>query len=171
MTDKSFRRQTASANWLLYGRLLSMPPSRPHNSRMNAARARGNPAGERDSSRRILTGAKEMFRGIRWLPHQPFDSSSDEDALSAAALVASVAEESKPSNIMRDIRLEAAVTPERWHRIVSAYYMWKKKQAYHELGDNFLDTLKPEKTADRLLKRLAKLGYTVIIKGFPSPAA
>ena len=49
--------------------------------------------------------------------------------------------------------------------------MWKKKQAYHELGDNFLDTLKPEKTADRLLKRLAKLGYAVTVTGFPSPAA
>jgi hypothetical protein len=45
-----------------------------------------------------------MLRGIRWLPHQPFDSSSDEDALSAAALVASVAGGSKPSNIMRDTR-------------------------------------------------------------------
>jgi hypothetical protein len=49
--------------------------------------------------------------------------------------------------------------------------MWKKKQAYHELGDNLLDTLQPEKTADRLLKRLAKLGYTVAVTGFPSPAA
>jgi hypothetical protein len=51
--------------------------------------------------------------------------------------------------------------------------MWKKKQAYHELGDNFLtlDTLKPEKTADWLLKRLAKLGYTDTVTGFPSPAA
>jgi hypothetical protein len=49
--------------------------------------------------------------------------------------------------------------------------MWKKRQPYHELGDNFLDTLKPEKTAYRLFKRLAKLGYTLTVTGFPSPAA
>jgi hypothetical protein len=48
--------------------------------------------------------------------------------------------------------------------------MWKKKQPYHELGDNFFDTLKPEKAADRLLKRLAKLGYTVTVTESPSPA-
>jgi len=55
--------------------------------------------------------------------------------------------------------------------LISAYYMWKKKQAYQELGDNFLDTLKPEKTAERLMKRLLKLGYTVTVTQFPSPAA
>src|SRR5262249_53122378 len=54
--------------------------------------------------------------------------------------------------------------------LISAYYMWKKKQAYQELGDN-LDTLKPEKTAERLMKRLLKLGYTVTVTQFPSPAA
>jgi transposase len=55
--------------------------------------------------------------------------------------------------------------------LISAYYMWKKKQPYHELGDTFLDKLKPEKTANRLLKRLAKLGYVVTVTEFPSPTA
>jgi hypothetical protein len=39
--------------------------------------------------------------------------------------------------------------------------MWKNKQAYQEVGDVYLDKIKPEKTANRLLKRLAKLGYEV----------
>jgi transposase len=55
--------------------------------------------------------------------------------------------------------------------VISAYYMWKNKQPYQELGDTFLDQLKPEKTANRLLKRLVKLGYIVTITEVPNPAA
>jgi len=55
--------------------------------------------------------------------------------------------------------------------LISAYYTWKNKQPYHELGDTFLDKLKPEQTVNRLLKRLAKLGYVVTVTEFPSPAA
>jgi transposase len=55
--------------------------------------------------------------------------------------------------------------------LISAYYMWKNKQLYHELGDTFLDKLKPEKTANRLLKRLAKLGYIVTVTELPNPVA
>jgi hypothetical protein len=49
--------------------------------------------------------------------------------------------------------------------------MWKNKQLYQELGDTFLDKLKPEKTANRLLKRLAKLGYIVTVTELPNPVA
>ena len=45
--------------------------------------------------------------------------------------------------------------------LISAYYMWKHKQPYHELVDTFFDQLKPDKTGNRLSKRLAKLGYSL----------
>ena len=45
--------------------------------------------------------------------------------------------------------------------------MWQNKQPYQELGDAYLDKIKPEKTANRLLKRLAKLGYVVTVTQVP----
>jgi len=55
--------------------------------------------------------------------------------------------------------------------LISAFYMWKNKQPYHEVGDSYQDRIKPEKTGTRLLKRLAKLGYVVTLAEVPVPAA
>jgi hypothetical protein len=55
--------------------------------------------------------------------------------------------------------------------LTSAFYMWKNKQAYQEVGDAYLDKIKPEKTANRLLKRLANLGYEVTVTQVPIPDA
>jgi transposase len=47
--------------------------------------------------------------------------------------------------------------------LVIAYQMLKKNEAYRELGENYFDNIRPEKTADRLVRRLQKLGYQVFI--------
>jgi hypothetical protein len=49
--------------------------------------------------------------------------------------------------------------------------MWRNKEPYREVGDAYLDKIKPEKTANRLLKRLAKLGYLVTVTQVPTPQA
>jgi transposase len=53
--------------------------------------------------------------------------------------------------------------------LISAFYMLQNKEPYQELGDSYLDKIKPEKTANRLLKRLAKLGYVVTVTQVPIP--
>ena len=55
--------------------------------------------------------------------------------------------------------------------LISAFYMWKNKEPYEEVGDAYLDRIKPEKTANRLLKRLAKLGYSVTVTQVLTPQA
>jgi len=51
--------------------------------------------------------------------------------------------------------------------LISAFYMWKNRHPYEEGGDAHLDKIKPEKTANRLLKRLAKFGYVVTLTQAP----
>jgi transposase len=53
------------------------------------------------------------------------------------------------------------------HSILVSFYMWKNRHPYEEVGDAHLDKIKPEKTANRLLKRLAKLGYVVTLTQAP----
>lgn len=45
--------------------------------------------------------------------------------------------------------------------LISAYHMWKHKQAYVELGDDYLDRLNATRTVRNLSKRLKKLGFRV----------
>jgi transposase len=45
--------------------------------------------------------------------------------------------------------------------LIIAYEMLKKKEPYRDLGANYFDRIKPEQTADRLVRRLEKLGYQV----------
>lgn len=52
--------------------------------------------------------------------------------------------------------------------LIIAYQMLKTDQPYRELGENHFDNLRPEKTVDRLVRRLQKLGYQVSIQ---KPAA
>lgn len=47
--------------------------------------------------------------------------------------------------------------------LLIAYQMLKHNEPYRELGENYFDRIKPEKTANRLVRRLEQLGYQVSI--------
>ena len=46
----------------------------------------------------------------------------------------------------------------------AAYYMLKRGEAYHELGEHYLDRMDRERTSRRLIKRLEGLGFDVAVK-------
>ena len=48
--------------------------------------------------------------------------------------------------------------------LVTAYHMLKHKRHYMELGGDFFDVINRDKVRDRLLQRLAKLGFEVTLK-------
>jgi transposase len=54
--------------------------------------------------------------------------------------------------------------------VVIAYSILKTKEPYRELGGDYFDRLNPERTAQRLLIRIAKLGFDVVIKRRPDHA-
>ncbi len=55
--------------------------------------------------------------------------------------------------------------------LVIAYHLIKRNEPYKELGGNYFDELKPQVTANRLVKRLERLGYQVAIQAPPAPTA
>ncbi len=55
--------------------------------------------------------------------------------------------------------------------LVIAYHMLCRHEPYHELGGNYFDDRKKESVANRLLKRLGRLGYAVTIEPLPVPAS
>jgi transposase len=55
--------------------------------------------------------------------------------------------------------------------LVIAYYILLRKEAYSDLGANNFDEQDPVKTAQRLVKRIEKLGYHVTMQAQPAPAA
>jgi len=50
------------------------------------------------------------------------------------------------------------------------YHIIQRKEPYRELGGNYFDQQRPELTAQRLVKRLERLGFDVTIHQL-SPAA
>ena len=48
--------------------------------------------------------------------------------------------------------------------LVSVYHMLVGKESYHDLGHDYLDQLKPEATAKRLVNRLEGLGFAVTLE-------
>jgi transposase len=48
--------------------------------------------------------------------------------------------------------------------LIMAYHMIERKEPYRELGGNYFDQQRPEVTAQRLVKRLEKLGFQVAIQ-------
>jgi len=52
--------------------------------------------------------------------------------------------------------------------LVMSYHMIQSKQPYRELGGNYFDQLRPQFTAKRLVRRLEKLGYQVLLQQFPA---
>jgi len=53
--------------------------------------------------------------------------------------------------------------------IIIAYHLIRGTHGYRELGPNYFDTLRPQRTANRLLKRLRDLGHEVILCPKPQP--
>jgi transposase len=53
--------------------------------------------------------------------------------------------------------------------VVSIYHMLVRKQVYNDLGHDYLDQLRPQVTAKRLIGRLETLGFTVTLQ--PQPQA
>lgn len=56
--------------------------------------------------------------------------------------------------------------------LVSVFHMLVRNEPYREMGGNYFDQQNPETTAKRLVKRIEKLGYQVMLqaKSAPSPA-
>ncbi len=55
--------------------------------------------------------------------------------------------------------------------LVIAYHVIKDKEPYRDLGSDYFDKRRPEVTANRLLKRLEKLGYEVSVQSAPLASA
>ena len=55
--------------------------------------------------------------------------------------------------------------------LVIAYHMIVRKEPYHELGGDYFDKRRPEATANRLVKRLEHLGFSVSLEQTPAPLA
>ena len=55
--------------------------------------------------------------------------------------------------------------------LVIAYHILLRKEAYSDLGANYFDEQDPVKTAQRLVKRIEKLGYQVTMQTQPTSAA
>ena len=50
------------------------------------------------------------------------------------------------------------------HRIlVAAYHILRDKTVYVDLGEDYFDTLNPERTARRLARRLEMIGYRITL--------
>jgi transposase len=52
--------------------------------------------------------------------------------------------------------------------LVMSYHMIQRKEPYRELGGNYFDQRRPEVTAQRLVKRLEKLGFQVSLQRDPA---
>lgn len=55
--------------------------------------------------------------------------------------------------------------------LVMAYHMIQRQEPYRELGGNYFDQRRPEVTAQRLVKRLEKLGFQVSLQQAPAIVA
>jgi hypothetical protein len=55
--------------------------------------------------------------------------------------------------------------------LVIAYHLIQRQEPYRELGGDYFDRRRPEATARRLVKRLEKLGYQVLLQQPPLIAA
>ena len=56
------------------------------------------------------------------------------------------------------------------HKIlVSAYNIIKLKAEYRELGNTYLDTIDKDRTVDRMVRRLTRLGYKTHLEPIPGP--
>ena len=49
-------------------------------------------------------------------------------------------------------------------KLVIAYHLLARQEEYRELGADYFDRQRPEATAKRLLHRLEKMGYQVMLQ-------
>lgn len=54
--------------------------------------------------------------------------------------------------------------------LVIGYHLVLRKEPYRELGSNYFDQIRPEATAQRLVKRLQRLGFSVTLQKAPAAA-
>ena len=52
-----------------------------------------------------------------------------------------------------------------------AYHLIARREPYRELGADYFDQQQPVATANRLLRRLRRLGYDVTVTAAPEPTA
>ena len=52
--------------------------------------------------------------------------------------------------------------------LIIAYHLIQRREPYHELGSDYFDKRRPEATAQRLVKRLEKLGFQVSLQQMPA---
>ena len=58
------------------------------------------------------------------------------------------------------------------HRIlVLAYHVIRDGSVYQEMGGDYIDRLRPERTAERLTRRLEQIGYQVVLTPSAEPVA
>ncbi len=55
--------------------------------------------------------------------------------------------------------------------LVIAYYLLQRHEAYRELGGDYFDKRRPEATANRLVKRLERMGFQVTLQASSAPLA
>ena len=55
--------------------------------------------------------------------------------------------------------------------LIIAYHVIARREPYRELGADYFDRQRPAATADRLLRRLRRLGYDVTIAATPDVPA
>jgi len=51
--------------------------------------------------------------------------------------------------------------------LIIAYHIIQRKEPYQDLGGDYFDKRRPEATAKRLIQRLEKLGYQVMLQQQP----
>jgi hypothetical protein len=54
--------------------------------------------------------------------------------------------------------------------LIIAYHLLRDRTVYRELGGNFYDQLHPQRTQNRLIRRLQRLGLQVIVQPSMPPA-
>ena len=55
--------------------------------------------------------------------------------------------------------------------LIIAYHLIQRQEPYRELGGDYFDKQRPEATAKRLVQRIERLGYAVMLQQLPTPGA
>jgi hypothetical protein len=48
--------------------------------------------------------------------------------------------------------------------LISAYHMLQKQEPYHELGGDYFDRIQPDQLLSKLVSRINRMGFGVILK-------
>jgi transposase len=53
--------------------------------------------------------------------------------------------------------------------LIIAYHLIQRQEPYREFGGDYFDKQRPEATAKRLVQRIKRLGYAVMVQQLPTP--